>query len=97
MIYGFKCTDCQKIVDEDDINIQVDSDPYGTGDVWHSERRYVSPCCRADVEEISLCDACQEAETLDGYDDCAACILSGKHSHTTTYTEEDFMTASRGR
>ena len=71
----FYCHDCETFYNEDELTRRVESDPFGTGDVWHREVTLICPCGGEDVEDKEPCLTCGEKLPLEGYDDCDECVV----------------------
>lgn len=89
-----QCTNCLTVYDSlDECDQETVTDPYCTGDS-PAEVYVTCPKCYSDcIDDIWLCDACDKAPTLDGYEDCAVCILTQQYSHTTEYDAGHFHDA----
>lgn len=86
------CNTCETFVE--DLRRCVESDPFGTGDSWYTETVYKCRTCGSDdIEELAPCDACGVALPLDGFDDCARCVLTDQYSHNKTYDADDYVAA----
>lgn len=82
------CTNCDTVALAGDFSFHIERDPFCTGDS-PDEIVYTCPHCHSDEVEFDVvaCD-CGEALPLDGYDDCAACILLDQYTHTREYDAE---------
>lgn len=89
----YHCSNCNEIVGEAALERTEERDPFATGDHFYVEVALACPACHSeDVAECVACE-CGNNPTLDGFDDCAACILSGQYSHTSDYDAGDFHDA----
>lgn len=93
MTSAHQCTNCRAVYrSQDELDSEVVTDPYCTGDS-PDEIYLTCPACHSDcIDDIYLCE-CGDEQTLDGYDDCAPCILQEKYSHTTEYDAGHFHDA----
>lgn len=90
-----QCTNCEAVLEAADLDRHTITDPYGTGDS-PDEIHTSCPHCYSDcIDDIYLCETCEARPTLDGFEDCAVCILAGAHSHTTLYDAGDHEDARR--
>lgn len=89
----FWCHDCETFHAEHALTRSEDRDPFGTGDAWYVEVCVACPDCGSDeVEELVACD-CGKQPPLDGFDDCAVCILTDQYTHTKDYDAGDIHDA----
>ncbi len=88
----FYCHDCKAFTG--DPKRHVESDPFMTGDSWYTETTYRCVECNGeDIEEMVACECCGDALPLDGYDDCAKCIICDMTSHAKIYEPIDYERA----
>lgn len=91
---NYMCNACDLIVPEGDIGKREERDPFATGDSWYAENvLYCTSCGSEDVEEFVGCDTCDLGKPVDGYDDCASCILLDQYCHTKLYEPVDYGNA----
>lgn len=89
----YHCENCNEMVGQAALERTEETDPFGTGDLHHVEVALACPACHSEhVAECTPCE-CGDNPALDGFDDCAACILSGQYSHLTEYDAGDFHDA----
>ena len=87
------CNKCNLISREPDMPATTLHDPYGTGDSPSVDEVYC-PCGSDDIEEVLLCD-CGNAALIDGFDDCARCILTDQYTHTIEYDDDAYAEARK--
>ncbi len=89
----YVCNGCREIAGEAAMVRSETADPFATGDTWYAEISLTCPACESDdVAECVPCD-CNRNPALDGFDDCAACMLNGEYSHNSEYDAGDFFEA----
>lgn len=84
----YKCDRCGDVVDwyvAEDRNECI----FGGDRFEPAEYRMTCPC-GGEYDEFVPCDSCDQNEPLDGYDDCAECILADRYSHTKIYDPIDY-------
>lgn len=87
------CPNCDTVALAGDFSMHIDRDPYGTGDS-PDEVVYTCPSCHSDQVEFDVmaCN-CGDALPVDGYEDCATCILLDQYAHTTEYDANAYTDA----
>lgn len=89
------CNSCNLTGLAGDFNFTTEVDPFGTGDS-PSEITITCPDCNSDdVEWDAIVCECGEALPVEGYDDCAACILLDQYSHNSDYDAEAIADARK--
>jgi hypothetical protein len=89
------CRTCNHVGNAGDFPITIEADPFATGD---SPAEVLASCpeCRSDdVEWDAIVCECGEALPVEGYDDCAACILLDQYSHNSDYDAEAIADARK--
>lgn len=83
------CRTCDTVDLAGSFDFTIERDPYCTGDS-PDEIHYRCGCGSDDVEwDVIPCDSCEEAMPVEGFDDCAACILLDRYTHTKGYDQTD--------
>lgn len=67
------CHKCEKVVEEDDVNEHVTTDPYCTGDSPDWIEWTCKTCGGEDIEEVNVCEVCVAAIADEGCDECRDC------------------------
>lgn len=71
----FKCNHCDTILDKDEIEVNVVSDPFCTGDSPSEEEWFCPECGGDSIDDVYMCVECGEHEAAEGYDECTNCIV----------------------
>jgi hypothetical protein len=84
------CTACNFTDLAGEFGMNLVADPYCTGDSPDEIELTCPKCHSTDVEwDVVVCDGCEAAEPVEGYDDCATCILLDQYSHNKIYDATD--------
>jgi len=97
-IENFCCNHCGRYFDEDEAvkNRSTDVEEFWGQKVARESCELGCPECDSlNISELSICDECGEAETMDGLDHCAACIVSENYSHIIDF-EPEIVAEARG-
>jgi len=70
------CLNCQTVLEEGDIKVTTVHDPFCTGDSPDEQEWACGHCNAEDIEEVNICQTCDEVPAAEGCDDCQTCLDS---------------------